>query len=439
MAFNMKAPPVLDDDSYETWKRDIEIWSKFTDVKPEKQGLGVYLTLSGRAHSAASEIPVADLEKAVGLQTIISKLDNLFLAEKGRRQFCAFNNLYNFRCAGDMSVGKFVTDFEHVYFKFEQQDMKLPDTVMAFMLLAACNLNEEDSKLVMSATTEISYSNMKSALKRIFPDKTGSSTVSGVSHVPVKSEPVFYGDDSETGGDAAPVMYARGGRRGGRPWRGGRGARGRPPLSGANRQPVRGGRRTNPPDWDGNPTRCLICDSKFHWIRQCPDAHENRGDHDEAEKSEETVHLSLFMGYASADKGSKLPSLVEESQGFAVLDTGCTNTVCGAAWYETYVNGLSNFDRSKLVEQDSTSTFTFGDGATVSSNKKVTLPCYIGGKRSTITTEVVDCHIPLLLSNKAMRAARMALNFENDTVVISGKAIRLQSSKSGHYLLPIAF
>ena len=87
---------------------DVDIWSRFTDVKPEKQGLGVYLTLSGRARSAASEIPICDLEKKEGLQTIISKLDNLFLAEKGRRQFCEFNNLYSFRRTSDMCISKFV-------------------------------------------------------------------------------------------------------------------------------------------------------------------------------------------------------------------------------------------------------------------------------------------------------------------------------------------
>ena len=206
---------------------------------------------------------------------------------------CAFNNLYNFRRADDVCVDKFVTDFEHVYYKFEQQDTKLPDTVMAFMLLAACNLNEDDCKLVMSATSDVSYANLKSALKRIFAEKSSSAAVSGVSHVPVKSEPVFYGDDSEACDGTAPVMYARGGRRGRRPWRGSRGARGRAPLTGSNRQAVRGGRRANPLDREGNPTRCLICESKFHWARECPDAHENR-ECDEAENSEETASFTIY-------------------------------------------------------------------------------------------------------------------------------------------------
>ena len=439
MAFNMKAPPALEDDSYEAWKRDINIWSKFTDLVPEKQGLGVYLTLSGRARSAASEIPIEVLEKKDGLPKLIAKLDDLFLAEKGQRQFSAFNNLYNLRRSEEVSIDKFVADFEHIYYKFEQQDMKLPDPVLALMLLAACKLREDDCKLVMSAITTVAYTSIKSALKRIFSEKLGSTEASGVPCASVKSEPVMYGhgDYSDTCSEA-PVMYARGGRRGRRPYRGGRGARSRPPLSGANRQPVSGGRRTNPLDSDGNISRCAVCDSKFHWARDCPDSHEQR-EAEQADSSEEAVHLSLFMGYTNAEKKTKIQSLVEESEGCAVLDTGCIKTVCGAAWYENYINKLSSFDQSKVVEKNSDSSFTFGDGSTVFSKKKATIPCYIGGRRSTITTDVVDCNIPLLLSNTSMRGAKMLLDFGRDAAVIGDSEIKLLPSKSGHYLLPISF
>ena len=39
--------------------------------------------------------------------------------------------------------------------------MKLPDAVMAFMLLALCNLSESDMHLVMSAVKEVTYDGMK--------------------------------------------------------------------------------------------------------------------------------------------------------------------------------------------------------------------------------------------------------------------------------------
>ena len=439
MSSFIKTPPKLVDDSaYESWKKDITIWCKFTDIPVEKQALGIHLSLTGRARIATSEIEISDLEKKDGVQIIIEKLDNLFLADKGRRQFAAFHSLYNFRRSSDVDVNKFVMEFEHVYFKFSQQDMTLPDTVMAFMLLAACNLTDSEGQLVMSSITEVSYSNMKSAMKRIFSGDIAPKPSVSTYCAPVKSEPVFYGNDD----DETQVMYTRGGfRRGRSSWRGGRGSA---PLTGSNRQQVmQRGRKQNPLGPDGKISRCLICESKFHWARDCPDSYEknNRKEKysecDDVRINEESIHLALFMGYTNATRNTKLNSLISESKGHAVIDTGCSTTVCGSKWFDNYVCELSDFDRSKVVENISSATFTFGDGVTVRSCKKVTMPCYLSGLRSTITTDVVDCQIPLLLSNCSLKNAKMIIDFGNDTVRVGGKTIDLLSSTSGHYLFPI--
>ena len=91
-----------------------------------------------------------------------------FLNDKSRRQFSAFESLYNLRRPTNVSVSDFVKDFEHAYFKYKAQDMKLPDTVMALMLLATCSLSDDDSQLVMTLLLDKNYTAMKSALKCIF-------------------------------------------------------------------------------------------------------------------------------------------------------------------------------------------------------------------------------------------------------------------------------
>ena len=70
----------------------------------------------------------------VQVQTLLNELDNLFLADKGRRQFVAFHRLHNFRRADGVEVGKFICEFEYTYFKFTEQNMTLPDSVQTFML-----------------------------------------------------------------------------------------------------------------------------------------------------------------------------------------------------------------------------------------------------------------------------------------------------------------
>ena len=84
--------------------------------------------------------------------------------------------------------------------------------------------------------------------------------------------------------------------------------------------------------------------------------------------------------------------------------------------------------------------FTFGDGSTVKSLKKVSFPCWINGKRGFITTDVVECGIPLLLSRRTLKTLKMVLDFENDTMMFKVKkdsAILLVNTKSGHYALPL--
>ena len=89
---------------------------------------------------------------------LFNELDNLFVADNGWRKFAAFHRLYDFRRADGVEVGKFVCEFEHIYFKFtEQINMTLPDSVQVFMLLTACHFSESERKLAMSAITDVSF------------------------------------------------------------------------------------------------------------------------------------------------------------------------------------------------------------------------------------------------------------------------------------------
>ena len=90
--------------SYRTWKEDIRIWAAICGLDKKDQALHIHLSLTGRARTASSEIGMADLNKDDGLDTLIAKLDDLFLPEKERRQFLAFNSLYNLRRSDNASI-----------------------------------------------------------------------------------------------------------------------------------------------------------------------------------------------------------------------------------------------------------------------------------------------------------------------------------------------
>ena len=64
----------------------------------------------------------------------------------------------------------------------------------------------------------------------------------------------------------------------------------------------------------------------------------------------------------------------------------------------------------------------------------------MGGVEGQLTTDVVDCNIPLLLSKRSMKSVGMILDFKNDkaTVGKERRDIKLKITKSGHYALPLS-
>ena len=156
------------------------------------------------------------------------------------------------------------------------------------------------------------------------------------------------------------------------------------------------------------------------------------------------VHFSglvAFTGFAEENtEKCKIRLLREETKGCAIVDSGCATTVCGTGWINEFIENLCDEEKNNVKESGSQEMFTFGDGSTVKSLKKVSFPCWINGKRGFITSDVVECGIPLLLSRKTLKTLKMVLDFENDTMISKGKkdgAIPLVNTKSGHYALPL--
>ena len=113
-----------------------------------------------------------------------------------------------------------------------------------------------------------------------------------------------------------------------------------------------------------------------------------------------------------------------ESQNVAVLDCSASKTVCGQAWFVTYIETLSNEEKSKITYNKSNSICRFGDAKT---------PALFGSQKVIIDTDIVINEVPLLLSRESMKRANMHLNFQDNKVGALGQTINLIVTKSGHY------
>ena len=138
----------------------------------------------------------------------------------------------------------------------------------------------------------------------------------------------------------------------------------------------------NPKDNRGNYTSCRKCRSIYHWMKDCPHAAGQDNNTSSGSKvfygddSTGEVYISLFQTSIPATTDEVL-CLVGETLNMAVIDSGCPRTVCGSKWYATYLDSMSDEQKSKLQSESSNAVFRFGDSSPITSKEKVYLPVTI--------------------------------------------------------------
>ena len=73
-----------------------------------------------------------------------------------------------------------------------------------------------------------------------------------------------------------------------------------------------------------------------------------------------------------------MDTLVSKTFSGALLDIGCTKTVCGTEWSREYTSGLSKEDRKAIVKSEIDRIFKFGDGKLLNAYERVTIPATNG-------------------------------------------------------------
>ena len=66
-----------------------------------------------------------------------------------------------------------------------------------------------------------------------------------------------------------------------------------------------------------------------------------------------------------------MESLVAETFNMALLDSGCTKTVCGEAWLQHCVQSLSYNEYKQLETLESTNIFKLGDNKVIKRSLKL--------------------------------------------------------------------
>ncbi len=423
MAANYRTPPVFSETKpYSRWCEEVKVWQSVTDLKVERQAAAIALSLPENAirDKVFSELGVEELNRKEGVDSLLGFMDAVYKKDEVSTAYEAFSEFDRYKRDQQTSMEAYLLEFERLYNRTKKYTMSLPEAVLAFRLLDSSGLEHKDRQLVLTGVDykqeTTLFKQMAVSIRKFFGKQ--SMPVSDTSSI--KIEPVFLAEDSEQSAYYTSRNRWNGRGHSGNQW----GRRG----SGNNfrGESGRGGnRRRNPLGNDGNPLKCHICESILHFARNCPDSYENM--------NKESEEISLFTTNANMD----MQVLLGETVNAAVLDSASSTTVSGSVWMKNYLGALSEEQSQKVITCNSNTVFKFGGGKKLKSIKKVTFPCRFAGQRCTITTDVVNSDIPLLLGKSSMKAAKIVLDLENDRANILGQDVELTCSTSGHYYVPL--
>ena len=417
---SLKHPPSFspeDGDDYSNWRKDAEVWTKFTTEAKGKHGAAIYLSLKGTARDAVRGVSVSDLQEETGFDEVIKLLDAVYLKDSATRAFCAFKDFVDYRRGSGDSFSTFIVEFEKRNREIAKYVMTLPSGAQAYFLLQAANLTIDNERLAR-ATATLDYDSMKAQIQKVFGETIGNPDET----LPVKTEEVNYTRGFGRGNRGR----ARGGNFRSRPFRG------RGNFS-QNWSTSAGSSGANPLNADGTPRKCFHCQSPNHFAYACPQRMDEKVlDGTRSEEANMTINITLYSG--QGDREQCL--LMAESIGFGILDSACTKTVAGEVWMKEFISVLPEEEskQAKASERKSKSIYRFGDGVEKGGVKTVDLPVKIGSKRHVLEVDVVESDIPLLISKPAMTKLGMKIDFSKNQAEVLGEMLTLNSTSSGALL-----
>ena len=245
---NYKNPPSLDESTtYSQWKNEVKMWVMVTDLDKKKQALALALSLKGKQREVALEIDPSKLNVDAGVTFLISELDKLFEKDKVDETYSAYTDFDKYQRESNKNMSEYIINFEQKYNKCKKYEITLPDTVLAFKLLDNAGLSQNNRQLALTACSYLRFNTMKAALKCIFSTNSSLLESGTASAITVKEESAFvterHWDKNKKFHQYKGEIYSN------------------------------SGKITYPkmnPTINGRVSRCRICESKYHWVRDCP-------------------------------------------------------------------------------------------------------------------------------------------------------------------------
>ena len=117
------SPPVWGaDQTFESWKSEIEVWKLVTSLEAKKRGAAVALSLSGSRREVARSVPNTEFGNDDGLDKVLNKLETALRTEGTDRAFDAYIKFDNVRRTESETVSQHIQNFDELYTKIQQAE-----------------------------------------------------------------------------------------------------------------------------------------------------------------------------------------------------------------------------------------------------------------------------------------------------------------------------
>jgi hypothetical protein len=142
-SYTSTRPPTFGDptnENYPSFRRDVELWPKLTEVAPEKQGVALVGTLSDEPKEFAKTLPDELLFSSNSGMNVINHLDKAYLDSTEMILNKRVSNFLDYQRLPTMSVS---------LDNLTQQQM--PDELKGHLLLKQANLEQSEKAMVIAS------------------------------------------------------------------------------------------------------------------------------------------------------------------------------------------------------------------------------------------------------------------------------------------------
>ena len=173
------APPsfIKEPHEYLEYRKRLQRWSRITKVEKKHQAEVVVYNLEGDPSGIQEKIDTAlgdqIVEKEDGMEKLIEYLDRIYKEDDMTTAWLTFREFIRVKKNESQTISMFIADYEKHVQKAKEVGCTFSDTVLAFFLLDACQLQKLEENFVLTGidfTTGKTQKNlleqMKSSLKK---------------------------------------------------------------------------------------------------------------------------------------------------------------------------------------------------------------------------------------------------------------------------------